>query len=193
MTEPVAASTEVDKTLEESVPADQGQLLRAAEPDQGVLKVKTQRQGDTVEFTRSLLGDHGEAADDLHRRQQDPEEENASVDRTDIATMTGPNEVTEYKVRVDGDRLDEWRYGRCSLKCQTGATERILQNTVDHTKVFALRFGSKGIIHQTRGETDTCIQFLHVEGRHKCDSDRRAAWTVTHSQSKLRNKRQYSS
>ena len=48
--EPVA-----DKTSKESVPAEQGQLPQASEPDQGVLKVKTQRQGDTVEFTHSLL------------------------------------------------------------------------------------------------------------------------------------------
>ena len=42
--EPVADFTEVDKTLKESLPAEQGQLLRAAEQDQGVLNVKTQRQ-----------------------------------------------------------------------------------------------------------------------------------------------------
>ena len=68
VTEPVADSTEVNKTLKESDPAEEGQLLRAAEHDQGVLKVKTQRQGDTVEFTRPLLGECGEAADDPHRR-----------------------------------------------------------------------------------------------------------------------------
>ena len=108
--------TEVDKTLKESVPAEQGQLPRAAKPDQGVLRVKTQRQRDTVEFTHSLLGVYGEAADDQHRRRQDPDLENAPVDRTDIAAMTGPNEVTECRVRVGCDRLDEWRFGTCSFQ-----------------------------------------------------------------------------
>ena len=87
--EPVTDFTEVQKTLKESVSVEQGQLLRAAEPDQSVLKVKTQRQRDTVEFTHSLLGVNGEGADDLHRRRQDSNLEDASSDRTDIAAETG--------------------------------------------------------------------------------------------------------
>ena len=63
----VTDSTEVYETTKESLSAEQGQLLRAAEPDQCVLKVKTQRQSDTVESTHSLLGVYGKAADDLHR------------------------------------------------------------------------------------------------------------------------------
>ena len=59
---------------------EQGQLLQAAEPDQCVLKVKTQRQGDIVEFTHSLLGVNGKAADDLHRRRRDSDLEDASSD-----------------------------------------------------------------------------------------------------------------
>ena len=39
--EPATNSTEVDKTSKESVSVELGQLLRAAEPDQCVLKVKT--------------------------------------------------------------------------------------------------------------------------------------------------------
>ena len=65
--EPVTDFTEVYKTLKESVSVEQGQLLRAAEPDRCVLKVKTQRQRDTVEFTHSLLGVNGKIADDPHR------------------------------------------------------------------------------------------------------------------------------
>ena len=60
--EPVTDFTGVYKTLKESVSVEQVQQLRAAEPDQCVLKVKTQRQRDTVEFTHSLLGVIGEAA-----------------------------------------------------------------------------------------------------------------------------------
>ena len=70
----VADSTEVYKTTKESASVEQGQLLRAAEPDQCFFfKVKTQRQSDTVEFTHSLLCVFGKAADDLHRRRQDSE------------------------------------------------------------------------------------------------------------------------
>ena len=59
--EPVCDSTEVYKTLRESVSVEQGQPLRATEPDQCVLKVKTLRQRDTDEFTHSLLDVNGEA------------------------------------------------------------------------------------------------------------------------------------
>ena len=54
--EPVTDSTDVDKTSKESVPVEQGQLLRAGEPGRGVLKVKTQRHRGILEFTHSLLG-----------------------------------------------------------------------------------------------------------------------------------------
>ena len=53
--EPVTHSTEVDRTSKESVSVEQGQLPREAKPDQCVLKVKTQRQRDILEFTHSLL------------------------------------------------------------------------------------------------------------------------------------------
>ena len=52
--EPVADSSEVDKTSKESVSVEQGQLLRAAEPDQCVRKVKTQRQIFILDLTHSL-------------------------------------------------------------------------------------------------------------------------------------------
>ena len=93
MAEPVTDSTEVYKTSKESVSVEQGQLLRAAEPDQCVLKVKTQRQRETVEFTHSLLGANGEAADDS-------DQEDASSDRTDTDA-----ETRMYKDLVNQDRL----------------------------------------------------------------------------------------
>ena len=122
--EPAAGSTEVYKTAKESVSVEQGQPLRAVEPDQCVLKVKTQRQRYTVEFTHSLLGVYGKVADDLHRRRQDSDLEDASSDRTDIAAetgmdkvlvsqndgsvtaMTGPDEVALYTVRVGCERFE---------------------------------------------------------------------------------------
>ena len=91
--EPVTDSTEVDRTSKESVSFEQGQLLRAAEPAQCVLRVKTQRQRDTVEFTHSLLGVNGKAADDLHRRRKDSDLEDASFDRTGIAAEAGMDKI----------------------------------------------------------------------------------------------------
>ena len=88
------------------------------------LKVKTQRQRDTLEFTHSRRHVYGKAADDLNRRRQHSDLEDASVDRTDIAAeagmdkvlvnhnngavaVTGPKEVTEYTVRVGCEKLDK--------------------------------------------------------------------------------------
>ena len=61
----------------------------AAKPDQGELKMEIQRQKDTVESTRPLLGVYAKDADDLHRRRQDSDLEDASLDRMEIATETG--------------------------------------------------------------------------------------------------------
>ena len=150
--EPATDSTEIYKTTKESVSVEQGQLLRAAEPDQGVLKVKTQRPRYIVEFTHSLLGVNGEAADDLHRRRQDSDLEDASSDRSDIAAetgidkvlvnhykgsvtaVTGPNEVSVFTVRVGHERFEMWRIGVCSLKGQNETAEITLLNTADRTR-----------------------------------------------------------
>ena len=140
--EPVTDSSEVDKTSKESVSVEQGQLLRAAEPDQCGLKVKTQRQRDTVEFTHKLLGVNGKAADDPQRRRQEARDfglDVASFDHCDIsaevgminkklkfevlvshrggavAELEGPKDVTECTVRIGCDRLDKWKSGVCSL------------------------------------------------------------------------------
>ena len=91
--EPVTDPTEVYKTTRKSVSVEQRQLRRAAEPIQCVLKVKAQRQSDTVEFTHSLRGVNGKDADDLHRRQQDSDLEDASLDRIDIAAEAGMDKV----------------------------------------------------------------------------------------------------
>ena len=112
---------------------------------------KTRRQRDSVEFTHSLRDVYGKAADDLHRRQQDPDLEDASLDRIEIAAearmdkvlvihnngavaVTGPIKVTEHTVRVCRDGLDEWRFGVCRIECQNERGESTLQNTVDQTR-----------------------------------------------------------
>ena len=172
----VTDCTEVDKTSKESVSVEQGQLLRADEPDQCVLKVKNKAtEREILEFTHLLLGSrytacvYVEAAGDLHRRRQGPDLENASVDRTDVAAMTRPNEVTEYRVRVGCDRLDEWRLGVCSIECQNEPGESTLQNTVDQTRqVKTISRNTPRYSHDSLGEcessikggeTDTCADF----------------------------------
>ena len=113
--EPVTDFTQVYKTTKESESVEQGHLPRAAEPDQGALKMETRQQRDTVEFTHSLRSVCGKDADDLHRRQQDTDLEDTSWDRIDIAAEAGmdtvlvnhnngavavtrPKEVTEHTV-----------------------------------------------------------------------------------------------
>ena len=54
--EPVTDSTEVYKTTKESVFVEQGQQLRAAEPDQCVLKVKTRRQIEILSSSHTHCG-----------------------------------------------------------------------------------------------------------------------------------------
>ena len=50
-----------------------------------------------------------------------------------VAAMRGPQDVTEYMVRVGCDRLETWRFGVRSLKCQNETAEITLQNTVDNS------------------------------------------------------------
>ena len=191
-------STEVDKTSKESVPVEQEQPLRAAEPDQVVLRGKTQRQRGILEFTHLLLGSwytacvYGEVADDLHRRRrQDPDLENASVDRADIAAVTGPNEVTKYRVQVGCDRLDEWRFGECNFKSQNGRTERTLQNIVDQSRRFkTIPRNTPRYSHDGLGHCESSIK--EVEKQKSTATDVQHG-RLHNAQSKLRNKRHSSS
>ena len=66
-------TTETYETTKESVSVEQGQLLRAAKPDQYALYEK--------------------AADDPHRRRQDSDLEDASYYRTDTAGEAGIDKV----------------------------------------------------------------------------------------------------
>ena len=122
----------------------------------------------------------GEAADDLHRRRQDSELEDASFDRTDIAAVT-----TES---VSCDRLDEWRFGVCSLKCQNETAEIALQNTVDRTRRVKtiLRYTTRRYSHDSLGHCEEVEKQIRAmishtwTADHKCDSDRHVAWNITH-------------
>ena len=158
MAEPVVDSTETYKTAnegasKESVSVEQGQLLRAVELGKGVLKVKTLRHRITLEFThsnmlyskKSAVSVYGKVTDDL----QDSDPEEASFDRTNIAAMRGPKDVVEYMVRVSCDRLDEWRFGVCSLKWQNETAE-----------ITCIDFPTLQHVHRgrTRGLFSTCTQ-----------------------------------
>ena len=102
--------TEVSNTSKESVSVEQGQPLRAAEPNQCVSKVKakpiletpTQRQRDIFELTLVSWYSvcvHSRAADDSHRRRQDSRSEDASFDHADIAVEAGMD-TKKLKFRV---------------------------------------------------------------------------------------------
>ena len=109
-------AAEVGKMPKESVSIEQGQILRAAEPDRYVLGVKTkpipemptQRQRDVLELTRLLPVSWYSAcvyekdADDRHRRRQDSKLEDASGDHVDIADEDGMvNSRLRFKVLVN--------------------------------------------------------------------------------------------
>ena len=127
---------------------------------------------------------YGGAAGDLHRRRQDSDLEDASSDRTDIASetghgsvtaMTGPNEVTVYTVRVRHERIERWRIGVFSLKCENETAEITLLNTVDRTRRVktitrnTTRYSHDSLGHCEssikEGETAACIHIPHVESR----------------------------
>ena len=172
----VTDSTEVYKTTKESVSVEQGQLLRAAEPDQCVLNVKTPRQSDTVEFTHSLLGVCGKAADDLHRRRQDSDLEDASFDQTDIAAETGRTKFW-YRKKSLSTRPESVPIGWMSgdLVCAVSSVKMSQERS--HCRTLLTRRDESRQFHETQqryshdslgqcessikrgGETDTCIHF----------------------------------
>ena len=193
MTEPATDSTVVEKTSKETVAVEQGQLLRAAEQDQCVLKVKTQRQRNIVGFTHSLLGVNGRAADDPHRRRQDARDSGlhvASFDHCDIsaevgmfnkklkfkvlvshrsgavAAWEGPKDITEDTVRVVCDRLDEWRSGVCSLKGQNETAKIILLSTVDTSRrVKTIPRNTTRYSHDSLGHCESSIKEVEKQIR----------------------------
>ena len=167
-------ATEIHKTAKETVSVEQGQPLRAAEPHQCVLRVKTQRQRVILEFTHSLLSSwcaacvYGKAADDLHRRRRDSDLEDALFERTEMAAVTEPRDVTEYLVRVSGDRLDVWRFGVCSLKGQSETAASTLHDIVDTTrraKNNTTRYSNDSLGCEEVEKQETCFHFPHVESR----------------------------
>ena len=75
--------TEVSKTSKESLSVEQGQPLRAAEPDQCVSKVKAKPIPETPTQQHSYrrfpaVCVYGKDTDDPHRRRQDSKLEDAS-------------------------------------------------------------------------------------------------------------------
>ena len=158
--EPFPNAAQAGTVSQEAVPIEQGQPLRAVEPDEWACV-------------------SGKAADDPHRRRQDAKYSGldvASFDRCDISEEVGmfnkklkfkvlgshrsgavaalehPKDVAEHRVRFVCDMLETWGFGVCVLKCQTEPAERALQNAVVRTRqfktiprtrqVFAWQFGS---------------------------------------------------
>ena len=157
---------------------------------QGVLKVKTQRQRVLLEFIHSLLSSwytacgYGKAADDLHRRRRDSDLQDALFERTDMAAVTQPKDVTEYKVRVSCDRLDVWRFGVCSLKGQNETAAITLHDTDDTTRRAktiprnTTRYSNDFLGHCEEVEKQIRRFISHTwRADHECDSDSRVAWT----------------
>ena len=98
---------------------------------------------------------YGKVTDDL----QDSDPKEASFDRTNIAAMTGPKDVVEYMVRVSCDRLDEWRFGVCSLKWQNETAEITLQNiAVTTRRVKTILRNTKRNSHDSSGRCELNIK-----------------------------------
>ena len=158
--------------------------------------------------THSLLGVNGEAADDLHRRRQVSDLEDASSDRADtaaetgmdkvlvsldtgaVAAVTGQNEFTVCTVQVGCQRFEMWRFCVCSLKCQNETAEITLLNTVDRTRrVKTIPRNTTRYSHDSLGHCESSIKEVEKQIRvfiphtwradNKCDSDRHVAWTIT--------------
>ena len=114
--------------------------------------------------------------------------------------MTGPNDTTVCTVRVVCDRLDEWRSGVCSLKCQNETAEITLLNTVDTTRrVKTIPRNTTTYSHDSFGHCESSIKeaekqirvliFHTLRAGHRCDRDRRAERRLRNVQSTLRSKR----
>ena len=119
-------TAEAGKTSKESVSIEQGQPLRAAEPDQCALKVRakpipetpTQRQRDIHELKHLPPVSwcpacvYGKAADDAHRRRQDSGEcglDVASFDHADTsAEVVMANKKLTFKVLDRKTSLSTW-------------------------------------------------------------------------------------
>ena len=173
---------EVGKTSKESVSIEQGQPLRAAEPDQCALKVRakpipetpTQRQRDIHELTHLPPVSwcpacvYRKAADGLHRRRQDTGESALNVASFDhavshssgsVAAVEGPKDVTEYMARFVCDMLETWGFGVCILKCQNEPAEIALQNAVVRTRqVKTIPRNTTRYSHGSLGHCESAIK-----------------------------------
>ena len=93
---------------------------------------------------------------------------------TNIAARTGPKDVIEYMVRVSCDRLDEWRFGMFSLKCQNETAKITLQNTIATTRRV------KTIARNLVGFRSIAMQFKVAEQQNDAHSVRTLKRVVEH-------------
>ena len=192
---------------------DQCELGVKAKP---IPEMLTQRQREVLELTRLLSVSwysawvYGKDADDRHRQRQDSKLEDASSAHVDVAdddgmansrlrfkvlmnqedrsvaAMAGPKDVTEHTVRVVCDKLETWRFGVCSLKCQNETAEITSQNDIFKTRrVETILRSTSRYSHNSLGHWESDVKqaekqiratILHtLTADHKFDSDRPAA------------------
>ena len=109
--------------------------------------------------------------------RRDSDLEDALFERTEMAAVTEPKDVTEYMVRVSCMQSQ-------GSKKETAAST--LQNTDDTTRRAktiprnTTRYSNDSFGHCEEVEKQIRVFISHTwRADHKCDSDRRAAWTFT--------------
>ena len=129
---------------------------------------------------------YGKAADDIHRRRRDSDLEDGLFERTDMAAVTEPKDTTEYMARVSCGKLDEWRYGVCSLMFQNETAATTLHDTDDTTRRAktiprnTTRYSHDSWGHCEEVEKQMRVFIFHTSGAdQECNRDRRATWTFT--------------
>ena len=157
--EPLPNTAEAGRVSQEAVPIEQGQPLRAVEPDEWAMKVRTKPiwkrlQNDNETFTSShtylrflgvqhaclekplmiRIGD-GKTPDILdwtllHLITLTLQQRSKSGA---VAALEGPKGVTERMVRFD---CETWGFGVCVFKCQNEPAEMALQNALVRTRQF---------------------------------------------------------
>ena len=138
--EPLPNAAKAGRVSQEAVPIEQGQPLRAVEPDEWAMKMRakpipetpTHRQRDIHELAHlppvrwCPACVSGKAADDPHRRRQDARDSGldvASFDHCDISAEVGMfNKKLKFKVAVS-----HWA---------------IQDDSEKHAQVFTWQFGS---------------------------------------------------
>ena len=137
-------AAEAGRVSQEAVPIEQGQPLRAVEPDEWALKVKakpipeipTQRQRDIHELTHLSPVPwcpacvSGKAADDLHRRRQDTKDSGLDVDSFDHCDISAEDGMFNKKLKFK-DLLSHRSGVVAALEGPKDVTEHVVRFVCD--------------------------------------------------------------